>query len=319
MKKILTTLFLSVLFLTLPTEIKAEETSLALTPPVVEVLISPNKKVIQAFTIKNKGSSGQFVINIHAVKPLDDQGHVELDPNPLDFSSIPLLVTLQNSNLEFNQPFTIPASASEQIVLGIEGVTTDINQDAYFALVVSSYTNSDLAITSRAGISSLVLATLSPSGTLPVDLELQEFDPPLIHDSSTPLSFSPLVFNKTPTMMRVQGTLILDSGTGNNIEQLSLYPTLILANSSRTLKASSGEPPISTPLEFQPHPLTFGPQKLRLTITTVGNTKIQEIERVVWYIPLKLTLTIIIVIFTISSIYAWRSKKTSIDSSSQNI
>lgn len=293
---------------------RAQSAGLSISPPVVEIILSPNKKVIQAFNIKNQGESGQFVINLHAVSPDGEQGHVTLDPQPLDPSSIPILITLQNSDLTLGQPFHLAEGSSTQIVLGIEGSTTDTTLDTYFALVISS-ASSSAAISSSAGISSLIFTTLTPSGTLPVDLEVTGFDPPLLSDSSSELNLTVSVANQSPTMLRVQGNLTLESSTGTIQQELSLYPTLILSHSSRIMTQTYGDPPISTPLVLAPDTFRFGPYRLRLTLTTVGGSTIQELERIIWIVPLKLTIIILVLLITLAAIFAWRSRKSTLDTS----
>jgi len=297
--------------------VSAQSTALSITPPVVEILLSPNKKIIQAFTIKNQAESGQFVANLHAVMPIDSVGHVVVSPTPLDPTSTPLLLSLQNINLTFNTPFELRAGESQQLVLSIAGSNTDVPIDTYFALVVSTYSPTNTSLSSTVpGISALILITLTPDGNLPISLSLTDFNPPVIHDSFTPLALQPVLHNQTTTMLRPEGKLEVISPRGQTLVSLPLYPNLILGSSTRTITAQLGEPGSpnlrESPLTWSPSPFTLGPYRLRLTISTLGGTTISETERTVWLLPLRLLLFFLILLLSFLAIFlARRHQKSS--------
>ncbi|MFH2019597.1 MAG: hypothetical protein ABII80_03230 [bacterium] len=289
--------------------VSAQSVSLSITPPVVEILLSPNKKIIQAFTIKNQAESGQFVANLHLVTPIDSEGHVSVSPTPLDPSSTPLLLSLQNADLTFNTPFAIKAGESQQLVISISGSNTDVPLDTYFALVVSSAPsniNSELSSTIP-GISSLLLVTLTPDGNLPVSLELTDFDPPAVHDSSLPLTLHPLLHNKTSTMIRTEGKFEVISPRGETLLSLPLYPHLTLGSSSRLLQSTVDDQP--SPLSWSPSLLNIGPYRLRLTITSLGGTTIQEIERTVWLLPIRVLIILAIILLTLLTLLLYHRRR----------
>lgn len=287
----------------------AQSVGLSIDPPVVEILLAPNKKLIQAFEIKNQGEKGDFAVTLHAVTPEGTFGHVAIDRNPLDMTTIPLVVKLQNANLELGKPFTIDAGNSQQIVISIEGASTDETTDAYFAVVVQSMGSVAGDITSSAGISGLVLTTLTPSGSIPVNMTIENFNPPLIHDSSTPLVFRPELKNNSTSMLRPEGKLEIISPRGNHNSEIKLFPNLVLKNSSRTLVGATGEPPQGIPLTWRPSLANIGPYTFRLTVTTPGGTKIQAIEGTVWLFPIRKLVGLLAVIILGTTIYSMRSRK----------
>lgn len=314
MKKLF--IFLSTIYylLSTATSAAAQSASLALTPPISEILLAPNKKIVQAFTLTNQGESGEFIINIHSVSPSDSYGHSTLSPTPIDPSKLPLTLTLNNSDLTLNEPFPLQAGMSKQLVLEIESATVDSTSDHYLALLASPYqaqTTQDSSLT-QPGIASLIFVTLSPDGLLPINLEVKDFELPLIHDSSTPLTLAPTLVNNSPTMLRTTGSLLASSPRNNLSEQINLYPSLTLAHSSRSLQAllTRGECPNNLPdlidqssksstCQLLPNDLTLtptlrwiGPYRLKLTINSIGGSQITTIEKVVWFLPLRLTLTI---------------------------
>lgn len=276
----------------------AQSTTLSVNPPVVEILLAPNKKVTQTFTFHVEGVSTSITPEIHLVKPGDNAGHVEIDASPVNPASLPLIIT---SSLPLNTPYNLPHNTSDlALTLTLEAASTDIPIDVYLALVIrlnptlNESSISNLATLSP-GISALLLTTITPSGTMPINLDIQNFSPKLIYDSWDPITITPEVENHIPIMVHPVGTYTIISPRGKSIVSQTLYPNLVLGNSRRTLKGDAGDNQPPTPLTWQPHWYNVGPYRLKLTLTTQGQTKITETEKVVWIFPIRLgiiTLTL---------------------------
>lgn len=287
----------------------AQSVGLSITPPTVELLLAPNKRFVQAFSLTNQGQSSDFVVNLHNVAPSDSEGHVTVSPAALSLDKLTLVVTLDTSDLHFNTPFHLDSGSTKQLVLAIEGASTDVSVDTYLGLVASAVppTSTSSSATTTPGVASLILVTLTPDGTLPVSLEVADFDPPSLHDSMDPLSLSPSLSNKGPVMLRSSGELVITSSSGNEVYHETLYNNLILKGSNRLIMGStqSGEP---APLTWQPHWYDLGLYNIRLTITTTGGRTIQEVERSVWIAPLRLItiLVIALILIILLIILKWR-------------
>ncbi len=283
---------------------QAQSATLTLSPPVVEILLSPNHKVSQTFTLSAEGSPLVLTPTLRLAKPNGTDGHVTIDPSPLNESTIPLVIT---SSHPLNEP--IMSDGPVTLTLTFEGASLDVPQDIYLALVLSaSSTDSPLTrpnLGVGGGISSLILLTLTPVGTLPVSLEIEGFSPPVVHDSWTPLTLAPTLKNGAPIMVRPEGTFEIIGPGGTTIISLPLYPNLILGDSSRSILASSKDPSFAQqgtvlqalPLSWSPKWSDLGPHRLRLTITTQGGTKLTEVEKVVWILPLRIIAFCTVLIF----------------------
>ncbi|KKU44481.1 MAG: hypothetical protein UX62_C0061G0006 [Microgenomates group bacterium GW2011_GWA2_46_7] len=213
---------------------------------------------------------------------------MSIDPTPLSPAGLPITIKITGPN-------TTPT-------LTFEAASTDAPQDIYLALVFKATpTQSPLARQSLGvggAISSLILVTITPTGLLPVDLEIKDFSPPTIHDSWLPLALTPSLSNNTPTMVRPEGLYEVISPVGKVVFTLPLYPHLILGSSYRLLKSSVSNLP--SDLTWKPHWSNLGPYRLRLTINTQGGTKLSEIEKVVWILPLRfLIFTTLLVLFSL--------------------
>lgn len=268
----------------------AQSVSLSVSPPVVEILLAPNKKVTQTFTLQTQGADLTITPELHLAHPSDDSGHVSVDPNPLSPATIPLTVTI-----------TGPSIAP---TLTFEAASMDIPQDVYLALVFKANpAGSAEQLDSRASstlpaISSLILVTIIPTASLPINLEIQNFSPPVIHDTWIPLTLTPTIVNHTPIMVRPEGKYEIIDPAGKTVFSLPFYPNLILGNSSRKIL---GDGPL--PLSWSPTWSNIGPYRLRLTVTSQGGTKLTEVEKVIWLLPLRLgIITIILLIIIFSSL-----------------
>jgi hypothetical protein len=257
----------------------AQSTTLSVSPPVVEILLAPTKKVTQTFTLQATGEDVIITPELHLVKPSDDSGHMQIDPAPLNPSSIPLTYSI-------NQ-------AGPTYTLTLESASTDVPQDVYLALVFRASPRSstiyDLPSTlTTPSIAALMLVTINPTGVIPINLEIQNFDLPFFHDSWLPLTARPSLKNSTPIMIRPHGKYEIISPTGETIFSLPLYPNLILGNSSRSLRSTIHDLPST--LTWSPSWSAIGPYALRLTVTTEGGTSITSVEKTIWLLPLRLII-----------------------------
>jgi len=294
-------------YLLCATPIHAQSVSLSISPPVVEILLAPNKKVSQAFTLKTQGENLAITPELHLATPSDSDGHMMIDPKPLTPNSLPLTAIITSP--------TIHDLQSTIYNITFEAANTDVSQDVYLALVfrasppstiydLRSTITSPLARQSLGvggAISSLILITITPAGVIPIDLSLKNWDLPFFHDSYLPLTLTPELTNNTSVMIRPQGGFTVISPTGKTIFSLPLYPNLVLGHSSRNIQ-----------LSYSPSWHDLGPYRLRLTLTTEGGTQITQGEKVIWIIPLRLILIICVLIILILGL-TQRKKNTTLD------
>jgi len=276
---------------------KAQSTTLSITPPVVEILIAPGKKLIQNFTFKVDGDNLAVIPEIHIAKPTDNHGHMTIDPMPYNPSTISLTIS---ANHALGQVVSLK---NNELNLGLtfDAATVDTAEDIYLALIfkVVSTDLLESASSTLPAISSLILVTINPSGVTPIDLNIENFDLPLFHDSYLPLTIAPTLKNNVPIMLRPRGSFEVLNANGKTIHSLPLYPNLILGQSSRGIQADIKDLPSS--LTWSPTWNNFGPYRLRLTIKTEGGTKIVEVEKPLWIVPIRgMLLVLLLIIFWIT-------------------
>jgi hypothetical protein len=241
------------------------------------------------------------VPELRLAKPSDNAGHVTLDPKLLNPDSIPLVV---KSEPPLGTPYTM-SSDTLNITLSFQAANTDTIQDVYLALVLRAENSDKLTTASSTspGISALILATLNPTGTIPIDLEIKDFTLPLFHDSWSPLKLNPTLANNSDIMIRPEGKFEIKSPTDKAVYSSPLYPNLLLGNSTRTLYLDPQNSNLAPkPLIWSPKWSNIGPYRFHLTINTLGGTKITDVEKIVWILPLRLfftALAILIILLTL--------------------
>ena len=265
-------------------------TSMSVTPPVTEVLISPNKSVSTTLQISNEGDDSSIILSLHKVIPTDDQGHTTIDPKPLALSNIPLVIKLVGADL--GVPFTLNAGQSKAITLQLDAANLDEPTDVYFALLARSIgTNlSPTKSQTSPGITALFMTTITPSASLPTNIALLPPDLPIVQDTYLPLNTSVIAENKTGIMLQVQGKIKLSSPNNTVIKESTFDPKLVLGNTTRMLST------ITLPLS----PYYLGPHTLTIELTTVGGRTLTEHSYIIWFLPLRYILIVIVTLILFS-------------------
>lgn len=286
MKKLLLSTILSTFYFLLPPSFAhAQSIDLSVTPPVVEILLAPNKKVEQTFSLTTNNNDLDITPEIHLAKPSDSTGHIEIDQKPIVPSTLPLTIKLSGPN-------TSPT-------LTLEAASSDVSQDVYLALVFKASSKDDLSTsTAIPGISALILVTITSDGILPINLELKDFELPFIHDSWLPFNTNPVLENRTPIMIRPEGKYEIINWSGKSVFSADLYPHLILGDSSRKLQTMVDSLPQS--FAWSPKWSNIGPHKIRLSIRTQGGTKLSETEKLLWILPIRALIILLLLTVIIS-------------------
>lgn len=307
----LVTLF-TLVSLPLTSTAHAQTVGLSITPPVIEILIKPSTSVIHAFTIQNQGETTTIVPKIHTIKPSDSFGHSTFDSTTTLLDS-PLTISLENANYELNQPLTISAGETIQLVLKITSQPVEEPVDAYLALVLDSSSTGFANTQLTANLSALMLTTITETTSLPVDLEISSLPSPLILDSLSPLTIAPIATNNSPHMIRPLGKMVITNWRGHIVHDQELYPHLILRESTRTLQAIQYDPgnesnTSSTPLSWQPSSLDYGPHQITVTLTSQSDELFSEISKTIWIFPFQMGIYLLVAI--ILSITVWVYKRS---------
>lgn len=289
------TLTLFLLTLTSPSPTLAQSVGLSITPPVIEILIQPNKSIIQSFNIQNQGETAYITAQIHQITPTDEFGHSTILPIPLNPTTIPLSLTLENADRTLGVPFQLRSGESTQLVLRLESASITGTQDIYLALVLKHQTTPQPEyIQSSPSISALILTTITADGNIPIDLDIGAFDPPRIHDSWLPLKIPAEIINNSDIMLRPEGKLKITNLRGHTVLEQPLFPSLVLGNSKRSILLTTKEDldnpantPESFPLSWTPSFWDIGPHTISITINSRSGELLVEKTRTIWILPIQ--------------------------------
>ncbi len=298
------------------TKVHAESYNLSVSPPLLRVHILPGKAITQVYTIGNSDIADQtLVASIVPFSQADDNGNPVLNPQ----TTAPWLgyFSLANSEIKLNEPFTIRAGATEQLVLSLTVPPDASLGEIYATLMISTYTNSidqNLEGTAlKATIGSNLLITISSEAYPDTVLKIIDFNPTegsflkigniYFADSITAMKFSALVSNEGKFTADTKGVFRVTKGTDNPVFLDGILPLNVISKSQRILVNTNG-----APFEFTPTLSQIGNHQISLEIKTENSNATSTIE--VFFFPLKLSLGLLLTIIIISLIVKTSGKST---------
>jgi len=94
-------------------EANAQQVSLSLSPPLLELFIKPGKSIMAAYKLENFGDPTFFNLKILPFEAKDSFGNIKIKT---EFGG-PVRFSLDNSDLKLEQPFFLKTNGSQQISL----------------------------------------------------------------------------------------------------------------------------------------------------------------------------------------------------------
>lgn len=279
---ILNTLSIVPVFLFFPSNVIAK-TELSVSPPVTEILLSPNKSVTTTIQLTNLGDPTSYVLSLHRMIPTDNQGHSTIDPRPISLSNLPLVISLLNES--WDTPYQLATNQTKAISLKLDAPSLDEPVDLYLAILARPVINGLVqSSTTTPGITALLLTTITPLPAIPTDIALLPYNLSPLHDTTLQFGYTPTATNNSTIMLRTKGNVKLTTPFDQTVHEVALEPSLILGKTSREL----------TPFSYRPKFYQLGPHTLTTTLTTEGGRTLIESSTVIWFFPVRATLLVII-------------------------
>jgi hypothetical protein len=288
---------------------------LSLTPAVVEIVIKPGTTVTRAFTLKNKGTE-----DLNAVLTLRDfvSDNTTGAPVMLESSSFPY-ASLINSDRQINEPFPLPSSGEQQLVLSLNIPEDAPQQDWYIVFLVNTQPQQrDPLISSRASSQGSIGATLlirvSDTESVPLQWGVSFPTLPRFFDSLRPLSIEPLVENMNPTMAVPELTLTVRNWRGEIVHTQEGLPERVLSRSTRVARGQKVS--LDDPRSLEPVPFVFdpvfalGPYTVEATITNQAGQPLIVTQKV-WAWPISLVFGLLLLVFVIRVFSLLQARKSS--------
>ncbi|HLL60976.1 MAG TPA: hypothetical protein VK338_04620 [Candidatus Nitrosocosmicus sp.] len=227
----------------------AQQISLSLSPPLVEVIVKPGKSLLIAYNLENYGDPATLTSFVLPFEPRGEKGQIRLKEQ---FEG-PIRFSLENSQLKLNEPFFLKSREKTQILLKIRIPEGTPEGDYYYSLLVESKAAQGFDGTSgglaKATIGSNILLTVTANGETNVKGAISEFTVlphyqfnwfghkiPLF-DSSDLVPVRLTITNSGTNLIKPQGTISVKGPLGAK-SSYTIIPQNILADSKRIMLAT---------------------------------------------------------------------------------
>ncbi len=229
--------------------VNAQEVSLSLSPPLVELIIKPGKSVLVAYQVENLGDPVYLLADVVSFEAKDNLGNVKLKEK----AEGPFRFSLDNSQLAFNQPFFLKTRQKEQLLLRIRAIEGAPEGDYYYTLIVSTQPRmvkeGESIGSAKATIGANIITTITESGKIDIKGKIALFDVlprfrlPLgknylkFFDSNDKIPIVLILQNQGKNFIKPEGEIILKGNFGETAHY-QLLPQNILAESQRLIEAT---------------------------------------------------------------------------------
>jgi len=235
-------LFFTIIFLIIillfPTWAIAQQVSLSLSPPLLELFIKPGKSIMVAYKLDNLGDPAFINLKVLPFEAKDNLGNIRIKP---EFEG-PVRFSLDNSDLQLEQPFFLKTNGSQQILLRIRIPENIVDGDFYYSLLAETAPPTAGegigSARAKATIGSNILVTISNSGNIDIKPRVVLFSTRGgVFDSFDKIPLVFIVENKGKNMIKPEGQITLKGNFGETAK----YDTIsknILAESQRLIEAT---------------------------------------------------------------------------------
>ena len=281
----------------------AQQVSLSITPPLLETVIKPGKSIMVAYRVENLGDPAIITAKILPFEARDHFGNIRLKK---EFDG-PVRFSLDNADLQLEQPFFLKTGDSQQLLLRIRLPEGTPDGDYYYTLLAETTepkSQEGIGSTSaKVSIGSNILITVTESGLVEIKPKIILFSTLggwkirqnlKIYDTFDKISLISLVENKGKNMIKPEGEITLTGNFGENIKY-DIIPKNIIAMSQRMIEAS-GPGEFVKPASLIMSGFFVGLYRLSTKLTFGENSPTVFASTSFLALPFKLTLGLIVVI-----------------------
>ncbi|EKE14351.1 MAG: hypothetical protein ACD_12C00558G0003 [uncultured bacterium] len=226
--------------------VQAQQVSLSLSPPLLELFIKPDKSVMVAYKLENLGDPTFLNLRILPFEAKDNLGNIRIKS---EFEG-PVRFSLDNSDLKLDQPFFLKTNSSQQILLRIRIPANITDGDYYYSLLAEATppTASEGIGSARVKttIGSNILVTISDSGNVDIKPKIALFSTKgglvfgqnfRIFNSFDKIPIILSIANKGKNAIKPEGQISLKGNLGETAKY-DIISKNILAESERLLEAT---------------------------------------------------------------------------------
>ncbi len=248
-KKIIIFFLFALCFMFNVSWVSAQQVSLAISPPLVEVFIKPGKSIMIAYQLENLADPTILKTKVLPFVPYDDLGNIKIKE---EFEG-PIRFSLDNSDISLGQPFFLKTKDSQQLLLRIRVPEGAPEGDYYYTLLAETLPPAAVEGVSssqaKATIGSNILITVNSSGKVDIKAKIALFDVLSryklnflgrvlkVFDSNDKIPVVLIIQNKGKSLIKPQGEITLQ-GNFREKAQFEILPQNILAQSQRMVLAT---------------------------------------------------------------------------------
>jgi hypothetical protein len=282
----------------------AQQVSLGVYPPIIQIDATPPTSIKTPLTIQNLSTDPVDVAIV--LKPFGpangNNGTVSYLPEGSGFGGTDNKITDRIQILDEDRVVTSLTLAPQQqktLTIHVGLPPQEPPSDYYFSIVFISKNdipNTGSASIATGGIASNVLLSIGPKQK--ASGYIANFSAPVFVDHG-PLSFSLLLHNDSPFFITPKGTAIIKNMFGQIVGKLKLLPVNILARSDRYLPddASGSQTEL-----LWPEKALFGPYSITITTALTDDGPMFTQTRYFFAIPVQFIVGLIIAILIVVSI-----------------
>jgi len=318
-RKVLWHILISLFFLLSSHAAHAQQITLSIDPPVVNVKIKPGKSFLVAYTVKNTGDPTPLQFSIRPFKPIGRYGGVSL----ADTLEGPIEFRLDNTNITLEKPFFFGTNAQQQAVLRITVPPQAPEGDYYYMVLAQTMPAGSIegksTTVAQAQLGSPLLISVTNTGVTDIKAKIAEFtivpDFTLrlgkvvlrLIDTNKTVPVTLVIRNEGTNSIQPQGTITARGG--NTTLTVQLIPQNILSMSERLLKAmpTDGTPTyVSAVLEHLP----IGNVTIGTQVTFGENAPVLLAQDTYLALPLRTFAVTTLLIGSIVLLFIWKKRVT---------
>lgn len=278
-------------FSAFPKNIKAQEVSLSISPPLTELTVQPGRSYSQTFTVKNDGVPVVIVPKIFPFVPFDSQGHAELIEDANSVNAFLGWFGLDPT------PITLTSTGSHDFIVKILPPVNTQERDYYFTFIAQVQNDNNFGVTASQAVTRIganFLLTISKDGNPQKKASIIEFSAPRFIDSFSPLAYKVVIGNSGSSFFKPIGQITADQIFGSTTV-LNLAPLNVLVGGTREVSCINGQDLIPCNL---PGKFLIGIYRANLSFTLDGAG--ESVEKQIYTIafPFSITLGLITIFIT---------------------
>ncbi len=312
-KHLITTIFTTLLLGLSVVQVKAQAV------PDLDLLMFPSSVYLQV--IPGKSITHRVLFQYTGTQP------IQVTPRVRDFTAdgttgIPVIqetvsfssMSLKNPNMKLGQPFVMQPNTKFDLVLEITPDAGLIEKEYHLTLLATAEPlpgalGSDTGAAASGVIGSNMIISVSPDGTNKGEIKMSKFPMPRFVDSFGDITIKALAENIGETATVPKGSITMHHWQGKELGNWFIYPDVILAHSTRLLRATPIDPTTVTE-ETKPDivemkydaPFLLGPYTITTQLIDTKNTATQH-TTVIYAFPFSI---IAVILLGLASYLAYR-------------